>query len=246
MTFIPYFDDIKEALSKPGCAFCRLRDKTTFAYVDALLFELVNDPESRAIFNKARGYCERHIELLLQEGHALGATILMNGLLKTIRRIILNRSDLKAKPSQLNKLLNQVKLGNREALKAVTAELGPQIQCPVCTQEDTLNKFYAQTLLKYFTGPHALAKDFEQSDGLCIPHLRLVLMHAVPGDTIRQLITMQEAIWETVAAELEGFIQKSDHTYKGPPIRDEEAISRIKAMSIMTGIDLYAKKKESR
>ena len=46
MTFIPYYDDIKEALGKPGCAFCRLRDKTTYSYVDALLFELVNDPEA--------------------------------------------------------------------------------------------------------------------------------------------------------------------------------------------------------
>ena len=70
MTFIPYYDDIKEALGKPGCAFCRLRDKTTYSYVDALLFELVNDPESRELFNKARGYCNRHMDLLLQEGQS--------------------------------------------------------------------------------------------------------------------------------------------------------------------------------
>ena len=243
MKFIPFHEEIKEALQESGCAFCRMRDKAAFSYVDAVLFELVNDPQSRILFNKARGYCDKHMGLLLLEGHAPGAGILMDGLMKTLLRILDNNPSAKAEPSQLNKLLQQVRLGNRESLKSLLADLEPEIHCPVCTHIEDLEKKYAHTLLKHFTGEYALSEDFRQSDGLCLPHLKLVLSQADMGENIRLLLEMQEAIWQRLKGELAEFVRKCDHNARDERITDPESISRMKAMTLIAGIDLMPKRK---
>ncbi|KAA3657364.1 MAG: hypothetical protein DWQ04_28350 [Chloroflexi bacterium] len=242
MKFIPFHEEIKEALHEPGCAFCRMRDKTAFSFVDAILFELVNDPQSRILFNKARGYCDKHMGLLLLEGHAPGAAILMDGVMKTLLRILQKNPNAKSKPSQLNKLLQQVKLGNRESLKMLLTDLEPEIPCPVCTHIEDLENKYTHTLLKQFTGEYGLSEDFRQSDGLCLPHLRLVISHAGLGDNTRLLLEMQEAIWQNLEEELAEFIRKCDHNARDERISDIESISRMKAMTLIAGADLMPKK----
>jgi len=238
MKFIPFYEEIKEALHEPGCAFCHMRDKTAYSFVDAILFELVNDPQSRILFNKARGYCDKHMNLLLLEGHAPGAAILMDGVMKTLLRILQKNPNAKTKPSQINKLLQQVKLGNRESLKALQAELEPEIPCPVCTHIEDLEKKYTHTLLKHFTGEYGLSEDFQQSDGLCLPHLRLVISQAGLGHDIRLLLEMQETIWQKLKDELAEFIRKCDHNARDERITDIESISRMKAMTLIAGVDL--------
>lgn len=242
MKFIPFYQEITEALHEPGCAFCRMRDKTAASYVNALLFELVNDPQSRIAFNKARGYCDKHMGLLLQEGHAPGAAIMMDGLMKTLLRILQNNPNAKMKSSQFNRLLQQVKLANRESLKLLLAQLEPEIPCPVCAHIEDLEKKHTQTLLKHFTGPYALSEAFGNSDGLCLPHLRLVLSHAGLGEEIRLLLQMQEAIWQKLKDELAEFIRKCDHNAADERITDAESISRMKAMTLIAGSDLMPKK----
>ncbi len=241
MKFIPFHEEIKKALHEPGCAFCRMRDKTAVSYVDAILFELVNDPQSRILFNQARGYCHKHMGLLLQEGHAPGAAILMDGLMKTLLRILQNNPNAKTKPSQLNKLLQQVKLANRESLKLLLAELEQEIPCPICTHIKDLENKYTHTLLKHFTGEYDLSEDFRQSDGLCLPHLRLVLSQAGLGENIRLLLEIQETIWQDLEDHLAEFIRKCDHNARDEHITDTESISRMKAMTLIAGIDLMPK-----
>jgi hypothetical protein len=243
MKFIPFHEEIKKALHEPGCAFCRMRDKSAFNYVDAILFELVNDPQSRILFNKARGYCDNHMGLLLLEGHAAGAGILMDGLMKTLLRILQNNAGAKAKPSQINKLLQNVKLANREPINALLNDLEEEIPCPVCSYIEDLEKKHTHTLLKHFTGDYALSADFAQSDGLCLPHLKLVLSQAGMGESVRQLLELQEAIWQQLEGEVSEFVRKCDHNARDERITDEESISRMKAMSLIAGIDLMPKPK---
>ena len=42
--YIPYYDDIIEAMAGTGCAFCTLQLRAAERYIDALLWESVNDP----------------------------------------------------------------------------------------------------------------------------------------------------------------------------------------------------------
>ena len=54
--YLPYYDDLLEALATPGCAFCLLQQRAAERYLDALLWESVNDPSLRREVSAARGF----------------------------------------------------------------------------------------------------------------------------------------------------------------------------------------------
>src|SRR5512145_2963112 len=54
-----YFDLI-ETCREPGCPVCRLGLRAARRYIDFVLYERVNDPDTRAELCAARGYCNRH------------------------------------------------------------------------------------------------------------------------------------------------------------------------------------------
>ena len=57
--FIAYFE-LLDAMREAGCPFCTLVLKSSRRYLDALLYEQVNDPETREKLRAARGFCAWH------------------------------------------------------------------------------------------------------------------------------------------------------------------------------------------
>src|SRR3990172_3987624 len=71
-----YFD-VFEACSETGCPLCRLNRRASERYVDAVLYEMVNDPKVRGDFGAARGYCNRHAWLMPEGyGRSLGIALM--------------------------------------------------------------------------------------------------------------------------------------------------------------------------
>jgi hypothetical protein len=56
LTLKSYFD-VLDACAKPGCPLCRLSEQVINRYLDAILYESVNDPGIREQFHRSLGYC---------------------------------------------------------------------------------------------------------------------------------------------------------------------------------------------
>lgn len=212
---VPYYLDILEALRQPGCAFCRLSEVSANRYLDAILWEMVNDLEVRAELKAARGYCPEHVRLLARAGAALGVAILSKDVLRTLLDLLAANPIEEAGDSGVRTLLRGT---DRSAPSKVTAKvvaaLEPQRPCPVCRHQRDREQELAATLLAYLDEPGALAQAYQPSDGLCLPHFRQALSQASSPREAAALIRVQQAVWQRLHGELEEFIRKSDVRFR--------------------------------
>ncbi|MEN3185708.1 MAG: DUF6062 family protein [Atribacterota bacterium] len=76
------FYDLQNAVSQPGCPFCKIEKDTTRRYLDTLFYELINDPAIRKKIIFGGGFCPAHTELVFEERNSiLGIAILYQDLL---------------------------------------------------------------------------------------------------------------------------------------------------------------------
>ena len=64
----PGYHELLEALEQEGCPLCRLSLKAAAAYVDTLLYEMVNDSQLRQRLRRSRGLCHTHAWQMVQPG----------------------------------------------------------------------------------------------------------------------------------------------------------------------------------
>ncbi len=225
------FYDLRQALAEPGCPLCQLLAHNADRYVDAMLWELVNDIPAREEFNQARGYCREHAWLLVRRGASLGAAILMLDVLETVLRVLeADRSNERTGFSW-----QQWWPGNPPAPAAgLIAGLTPQALCPVCRHVATGEAYYLAALLAHLSGPDSLAPAYETSDGLCLPHLRRALAEAPDGPNRETLIRLQKAVWERLRLELREFIRKNDYRFAKESV-GEEGTAWLRAIELLAG-----------
>lgn len=113
---------LADLLGGSGCPLCRLRADASGRYLDALLWEGVNDPGFRGRLAAGRGFCPTHAHGVLdadraQTGGSLGAAILLAA---AVRHRLVELRGVAAERS-----------GRRRA--ALAAAAGPAA-CPVCEQ----------------------------------------------------------------------------------------------------------------
>jgi hypothetical protein len=212
---VPYYLDIRRALGEPGCAFCRLVAQSADRYLDTVLWEMVTDPDARSEINRARGYCHQHGWLLVRVGAALGVAIISHGVLDTLLKEIGSFPGENGPEGASKSWLRGLERGRPgKSTEKLVSDLAPQTPCPVCVQQETLEKQLAETLLAHLDEPGALAKVYRESDGLCLEHFRLTLTFARKASTARTLVAAQRSIWERLHAELAEFIRKKDFRFK--------------------------------
>jgi hypothetical protein len=127
----PYYHELKAALEEPGCPFCRLLTKSADRYLDAVLWEMVNDSRQRSELNEARGYCQAHGWLMVRNGAALGIAILMNDVVRTLLAE-LEANPVKAETGSLFQglLPGLARKGATKVNADLVAALAPQTPCP--------------------------------------------------------------------------------------------------------------------
>ena len=214
--------DLRQALTEPGCALCRLLAQAADRYIDGVLWELVNDPALRQELNQTRGYCREHAWLLVRHGASLGAAIMMKDIIDTLLRVA---EAAKFEPSSSFSLHQMWQNFNSTQLSAatakLTADLAPQAPCPVCIKVQTTEAYYLVALSQHLTGPDNLAPAYRASDGLCLPHFRLTLTQITDQETFTALVEAQKAVWQRLSAELSEFIRKNDYRFSHEPIGSE-------------------------
>jgi hypothetical protein len=219
---IPYYHDLYEAFTKPGCAFCRLLHRDADKYIESILWEMVNDPETREEINQARGYCNQHAWMMVREGAALGIAILMQDVIKTLLNTLETQQIDSEFQSSLGQLMGSLAQGRRQGTAKLVDNLSPQTSCPVCSWVGSIETHYINTLLKHLNGSKSLAEVYRESDGLCLSHFQKTLSKASTGNVRNTLIDAQRTVWEHLYDDLGEFIRKKDYRFKDESYGEEK------------------------
>jgi hypothetical protein len=207
----PYnYPDLIEQMGQGGCAICALVERDTTRYLDSLMYEYVNTPETHAKMRAARGFCAPHSAQLVAFGaQVLGIAILQAAVLDEL----LQRA---AQPLKTNGLVAWFNQGNGQVL---AERLDPALACPACQNLQKAESLHLRTLVDYVTEPE-LWNAYTHSSGLCLPHM-IAALRLAPDITAELLLRVQRERWEALKAELDLLAQKYDINQAGQEIGAE-------------------------
>ncbi len=211
--------ELLQAFDQPDCPICRLTADSVHHFLEALMYEYVNEVPTHMAVRAARGFCPTHAWHIQEQinASALGIAILYEGL---VRNMLNDMGDVS--PDS----------GRRQIAQAANA-LKPRGPCPACEHRDTVEDHLLRNVLEYVEQAD-FASELRRSAGLCLPHLRLALVR--PGATTAKahLIAIQQDIWSRLQRDLAEFVRKNDYTLIRAEM-GEEGTSPRRAIEQMSG-----------
>ena len=226
----PYSNhDLLEACAQTGCPVCRVGAHSAKRYLKSIFYEYVNDIDTRARLNKRLGFCEEHIQLLLNARIAdtLGASIIYENIVKVLLREFPNpSSSMPTNPKEAARLISGF---------LSTAENNGT--CVACEQRDAIIKHTLQEMSRAL-GDDKLQSALQGSDGLCFPHLSQLLERLEKPDDVIFLLNLTRNKLETRQLEMAEVIRKSDYQARSEGITHEEALAWKKSMCMVSGVSI--------
>ncbi|NWF54903.1 MAG: hypothetical protein HXY45_08940 [Syntrophaceae bacterium] len=228
--YISYFD-LRDALSQPGCPVCSLAERNSFRFLDALLYERVNDVGTRDGLRKSLGFCNWHAWKCLEVPNApLGLGIIHHDLLGEI----LHRLSRLRVPLPIPSFSFRRIWGRRKAKRPLLDRLlTPSDSCPACRSVRFFEQMYLEILLDYID-EEDFGGHFSRSAGVCFPHLTIAIGKYPGHRNLELLIKSQKKKWESLRAELAEFIRKNDYKYSHEP-RGAESDSWKRSLEMLAG-----------
>lgn len=235
-----FLGELERALQQEGCPLCRIVRRHEEAWLFHTLWEFTGDPEVRRCFDEGFWLCGPHARLMIwvTEGHHLGGS----GVARIYETVVWSFRE------KLLKLL-PARRGVRRWLKLSPPVPDPSSldglkgkQCPLCEASARSAEgavfFSLQALQDAKEGPFWRRK-FEQSEGLCNPHLLLALQNErartdpelrrfLIEDHLRRLEELQRRLYE---------LQRKQSYEVHEPVTPEEAQSWQEAIRRFTGDD---------
>ncbi|MGY4706593.1 hypothetical protein ACVNPS_02415 [Candidatus Bipolaricaulota sp. J31] len=150
---------LRRAMEEPGCPICRLVRESEERRLWVLIYEHTGDPELHRRFSDSFGLCGRHAALL--------------------GRIVVQRP--LATPAAVARLYETLCAHAREVVRSGF----PRQRCDLCRYAAGTARRYAASLAEFLLSPERHGM-YERSDGLCVPHLTLVLEEA--ADEVREFL----------------------------------------------------------
>lgn len=250
--------ELKLAFRKPGCPICRLRHRAAERYIRSVLWENVNDGETRMHIVRSLGFCHTHAWQLQQtEARAwqdgLGTGIIYEDLTKRALaglEAYLHDQErhvarLRAQPNRWRRRLARIGQWWRRSFgrqaKADSGEqwppgLNPRGQCRVCEISGGSEATYLEWLIR-----GCRDAEFQEwycaSDGLCLHHLRRALAQAGrehPEAALFLARTARDKL-DRLAVELREYIRKHAWEFRHEPKLSEEQSSWIRAVAFFAG-----------
>jgi len=167
---------LTRALEAEGCPVCRLTREGEEWVLWGMLYELSGDPEVHQRFRTSLGLCSRHAALLA--------------------RLVAKRDLIT--PSAVARLYEGLSYHVRRELERGI----PEGDCGLCEYARDRAQRYAEALARFLEAPEA-RELYRRSAGLCLPHLRAVLVSARPEvrelllkDFARRLENLEEKLRE--------------------------------------------------
>jgi hypothetical protein len=219
--------DLIEQFQQPGCAICNLVLRDVERYIDAHLYEYVNEPETHAAARASRWLCATHSAQLVNYGASvLGMAILETAVLDELLKITA------ATPTPANGLRARMRMGSGGGAK-LADQLEPLAECLACATLRRSQDSHVAALGEHIND-RRLSEAYRTSDGLCLPHFRSVL-RAAPGVNVETLVAIQSAHWVKLKAELQRFADKYDINHADDAMGAQEGDSWRRALTLLAG-----------
>ncbi len=229
------YHELFEACRSPGCAVCTLAQAAVARYLEAVLYEGVNDPPTRDAIVAARGFCNDHAWMLREMSSALGAALLCRDVLRNAAVALRERGDGKAvelfgSPAPAGVRATLATLAGR-AQSVRQREGDPHLACTACVARAGQEELYLRELVAHLDdGPFAAR--FAASGGLCLVHLDQAGRVVPDRAALSRLYDAEATLLSALHDELSEFVRKNDYRFVGEgmgPERDSwiRAIERI-------------------
>lgn len=222
----PLRAELHDAMEGWGCPLCRLAARAEQAYVASLSYERVLDPATRDALKASRGLCPAHTrDWQHLQGSALGVAIVYRVTLLDLLR--------ETEPGEATGGLLQRKRKEAQALAERLEADGP---CPACEVSRGAVARFGEVLLRELPSEDAEAR-LAACGGLCLPHLRTVLLLPGAGRAQEALIGVQRSVWLRLMAELEEFIRKNDYRFVEERMTEAEATAWTRTLDAIVGLE---------
>jgi hypothetical protein len=205
--FVGYYELLK-LLQEPRCPVCSIVDRSLRYYLKTVFIEQLTDGEFREPVRESLGYCLQHSELVRELSRKrlprMGIAIVYEDILSQVQSALHDES--------------------------VVRQRG---DCPLCAIEADVESYGAQLIADYL-GDDEFQKAFEESSGVCLPHLRSIGSR-VDGEKKRFLFEAERKILDRLDGQLSEFIRKHDYRYTKEKINQQEAASWQRAVRFTVG-----------
>lgn len=198
-----YFD-LVESFAEPGCAMCTLLLGQADRLLQSILYERWRDQPTHDAIRARHGLCSTHAHQLTQyRGNVQTVAIFYRSAVDEVVGILeAMQRDLRVAPA------GRRQRGGRADGAALAERLNPRGPCIVCAALDETERELVETMVRYFDDDR-LHATYEQSDGLCLPHLQAVLAVCADPAALREMIAIQKRAWAELRDDVAAFIAKT-------------------------------------
>lgn len=221
------YSDLIAACREAGCPICRLSERASDRYINAILDDGVNDVDVQLRFVASRGLCNRHaVRLVDRADRAVSIAHLHRAVIDNVL------SSIKGEAEVIDHALRR-KWPGTERQRFLAAMLNPHRECPACEQQAAIEHMALSELGKRLFELE-FVEAFEESSGLCLPHFRQALMVMRDEASAYRLIELQRTHFQRVRDQLNEFIRKNDVRFSGEGL-GVEGDSWLRAIAIVSG-----------
>lgn len=221
---IPVWDAMK---LEGECFLCALERKTELGEADRYLGASVMEPDVRLKVN-SRGFCRKHHSMLFSMSNRLGHALMLESHTIEIRERLakisgkLEKSAAQLKDAGLgDKLSGKARAASAEILKEAR-EIGEMADsCLMCeTIEENMGRYY-HTFFHLYKNDADFRTKFENSKGLCLPHLGKLLEAAAEelgakdlGRFTEVLMKLEKENMDRIQEDISWFVRKFDYRFE--------------------------------
>ncbi|MBR6186662.1 MAG: hypothetical protein IKQ41_10430 [Clostridia bacterium] len=228
---IPVWDAMK---LEGECPLCALRRRNELLDVERFLGASVMEPDTRIQVNDI-GFCAHHQVLLYEQKNRLGHALMMHTHLKeTIKKLapVLESAKAAGAKSAATPMLKRWagKTEGKAGLKAAADTIRSMSRrCILCDTIEENTRRYAFTMLHLYKTDPSFRKAFQQSKGVCLPDLAMLMEMAeeeLGGDLLSSFLSdlfaaVQKSM-EKMEKDIEGFTLKFDYRNADKPWGDSK------------------------
>jgi hypothetical protein len=194
------YHDLLDAFAETGCPVCRLLKADGDRFLDLLFHENIMDVGVQQSVRAARLLCSTHAwQMITFRGRAQDIAVLCEAVL----------DELIARVDTSTQIVPGLRLPFAQPRSNGAADaLEPTQPCMCCAHIDRMEKNYIQTIATYFGEPD-MQEAYRVSEGLCLPHFRLLLRALRDPMLVKTAIEVQIHLWQLLKDELTLFLHRT-------------------------------------
>jgi hypothetical protein len=224
--------DLLDACAEQGCPVCRLTLRAVARAIERVDYEYVNEPDVRAKVERTWGFCNVHAQQWLRDGHVLGVALVYEGILARIQPEV-ERARPNERAGPFSGLAARFGRGRP---RSACELLRPEGQCPICQERDEAEVQSVRVLGEGLAeSADEFRAEFRQSDGLCLPHLRLALCTLGDDETGAALRAAALTHQERLMRQLREIVRKHDYRFRDEPSGEERGAA-ARAVAHVAGL----------